>query len=80
MYHDCNPSSWEVKAEGSQVQSQIGLHRGFQASLCYTVKVCLKKKKTEQNIILKNKTTNLNEPIIIRLYTALKFFSYSITN
>jgi hypothetical protein len=42
--HTCTLSVQEDEVEGSQVQGQPRLHRGFQANLGYIVRPCLKKK------------------------------------
>jgi hypothetical protein len=50
----CNHNSWEAEEGGLQkVQSQPGLHSELQASLGYSVRLCLKTKQ--------NKTTTNNQ-------------------
>lgn len=40
--HTCNPNTWKVKAEESEIQGYLQLPREFEAILGY-MKFCLKK-------------------------------------
>lgn len=46
VIYACHPGTWEMEAEGSEVQSQPLLHSKFQASLDY-VKSCQERKKSK---------------------------------
>lgn len=47
VIHICDPSTWEVKARGSEVQHQPWLHIDFEASLSY-IRTCLKISKAKK--------------------------------
>lgn len=54
--HNFNPHTWKAKAGGSLgVQCQPGLHREFQASQGYTMRLVSKQKEKTKNLIKFNK-------------------------
>lgn len=60
--HACNHKTWETDAGGlPQVWGQYGLHSAFLASMGYTVKPFLKKKKSQIKI---QKLTNTHYPCL----------------
>jgi hypothetical protein len=49
MIYACNFSTREVKAGGSQIWGQSGLHSEFQVILVYKARLCLNKQRNKQN-------------------------------
>jgi hypothetical protein len=49
VVHTGNPSTWEVKAGGLQIQGQTGLHSEIQDNLGYIRRLHLKNKTKQKN-------------------------------
>lgn len=53
VVYTCSHNTWEAEAVGlPQVQGQRWIHREFQASLGYRVRLCLKNKKMEKGLLI----------------------------
>lgn len=58
--HSCNPSIWEVAAEGSESQGHPQLHSQFEASLCHMSTWVIVSKQIEGQNNKTKKNPNIN--------------------
>jgi hypothetical protein len=51
--HTCNPTTWEGKAGGSQLCSQLELHSEFEASPAFIMRPSQNQKRQKRNMVRK---------------------------